>query len=57
MENQFYQGYPKWRKEDYKEQKEILNRLIPKSDFDQYEKQENVSTPYSHLNIVQSAKI
>jgi len=24
MENQFYQGYPKWRKTDYQEQKEIL---------------------------------
>ena len=24
MEAQFYQGYPKWRKTDYAEQKEIL---------------------------------
>jgi hypothetical protein len=43
MENQFYQGYPKWRKDDYSEQKQILIRLISKEDFDQYEKSDHVS--------------
>ena len=46
METQFYQGYPKWRKTDYQEQKEILQRLISPEDFDQYNKQENVSTSF-----------
>jgi hypothetical protein len=43
MENQFYQGYPKWRKDDYKEQKDILLKLISKPDFDLYDKASNVS--------------
>ena len=43
MENQFYQGYPKWRRDDYKEQKDILLKLISKPDFDHYDKASNVS--------------
>ena len=47
MENQFYQGYPKWRRDDYKEQKDILLKLISKPDFDLYDKASNVSILFS----------
>ena len=36
MDNQFYQGYPFWRKTKYKEQLELLDLLVPSDEFAKY---------------------
>ena len=49
MENQFYQGYPKWRKDEYKEQKQILERLISSEELEQYNSSDNVSNVFDQF--------
>ena len=36
MDNQFYQGYPHWRLDKYKEHNEILDKLISSEDYNGY---------------------
>lgn len=52
MENQFYQGYPKWRKDEYKEQKQILERLISNEELEQYNSSDNSAKIQFLLNLL-----
>ena len=47
MEQQFYQGYPEWRKNDYKVQKEILDTIVTDEQWKQYEKSNTVSISFN----------
>ena len=48
MQEQFYQGYPQWRKCCYQEQKQLLEKLADEAQWKEFEAVDQVSNYFLH---------